>query len=177
MSPGARGTAARAADHPAVEKGARLGYAANGVVNVLIGWIAERRSLSVINLAYVVALVGFAVADSTAASVVFYLIYSFIVPVSPIASSTYLRKIATEEDLAPSLAMGVTLLHATAIVVPVAAGAVLNFVGYQVPFLIAAGFALLTVRVIRGLDPARQRSAARLAADETAAGAIADQAS
>ena len=52
----------------------------------------------------------------------FYVIYAFISPFSSIASSTYLRKIAVPEDIAPSLAMGVTLLHATAIVVPVAAG-------------------------------------------------------
>ena len=38
--------------------------------------------------------------------------------------------------------MGVTLLHATAIVVPVAAGMILNYVGYQVPFFIGCGFAL-----------------------------------
>ena len=32
--------ASRAADHPVLEKGARLGYAANGVLNLLIGWLA-----------------------------------------------------------------------------------------------------------------------------------------
>lgn len=44
MSPSARtharGTAGRAGDHPVVEKGARLGYAANGVLHLLIAWLA-----------------------------------------------------------------------------------------------------------------------------------------
>lgn len=40
MSPDARGLSQQAADHPVVEKGARIGFAANGVVNVVIGWIA-----------------------------------------------------------------------------------------------------------------------------------------
>lgn len=35
-----RTSASRAADHPVLEKGARLGYAANGVLNLLIGWLA-----------------------------------------------------------------------------------------------------------------------------------------
>jgi hypothetical protein len=40
MTGEARSAARRAGNHPLVEKGARLGYAANGVVNVVIGWIA-----------------------------------------------------------------------------------------------------------------------------------------
>lgn len=36
----AKDSASRAAQHPAFRKGARLGYAANGLVNVIIGWIA-----------------------------------------------------------------------------------------------------------------------------------------
>lgn len=45
MSAEARSTARRAGHHPVVEKGARLGYAANGLINVLIGWIALQLAL------------------------------------------------------------------------------------------------------------------------------------
>jgi hypothetical protein len=69
------------------------------------------------------------------------------------------------EDVVPTLAMGLTLLHATAIVVPVAAGYILNYVGYQIPFYIACIFALAAIGVTRGLNPAKQKSAARIAAD------------
>ena len=62
--------------------------------------------------------------------------------------------------------MGVTILHATAVVVPVAAGFILNFVGYQVPFFIACGAALITVAVTHRLNPAAQRTAARVVMDE-----------
>ena len=133
----------------------------------------ERRVLSLVNLAFVVALAGYALADSVVVATASYLIYSFIAPVSPIGAATYLRKVAVAEDVAPSLAMGVTLMHATAIMVPVAAGVILNFVGYQVPFLIAAGFAVVTFAVTLRLDPSRQRSAARVAADERRAEAAA----
>lgn len=40
------GTAARsAADRPAFKKGARVGYAANGLINIIIGWIALQIAL------------------------------------------------------------------------------------------------------------------------------------
>lgn len=139
---------------------------ASSWVGRMIDRHTERRVLSLVNLAFVVALAGYAFADSVEVATASYLIYSFIAPVSPIGAATYLRKVAVAEDVAPSLAMGITLMHATAIMVPVAAGVILNFVGYQVPFLIAAGFAVVTFAVTLRLDPLRQRSAARVAADE-----------
>ena len=55
----------------------------------------ERRTLSLINLAYVVALAGLRDGrECLVLPAVFYLIYAFITPVSPIAASTYLRKIS-----------------------------------------------------------------------------------
>lgn len=125
----------------------------------------ERRTLSLVNLGFVVALGGYALADHVAIAILCYVVYWFVGPIAPIGAATYLRKIAVPEELAPSLGMGVTLLHATAVVVPVAVGFILNFVGYQVPFLIACGFALITFVVTLRLDPRAQRSAARVALD------------
>lgn len=125
----------------------------------------EKLTISIINVAYVGALIGFATVGNVWGASLFYLVYALISPVSTIAATTYVRKIAVPEDVAPTLAMGVTLLHATAIVVPVAAGYILNFVGYQIPFYIACVFAVAAIGVTRGLNPAKQKSAARIAAD------------
>lgn len=46
MAGDARGAARRAGNHPLVERGARLGYAANGLVNVVLGWIALQLAIS-----------------------------------------------------------------------------------------------------------------------------------
>jgi len=135
-------------------------------------WIdraGERRSLSIVNLAYVVALGGFALSHNVWMACVFYLIYAVIAPLSYMGASTYLRKIATASDLAPSLSMGLTMQHLAAIVVPVTMGFTLNFVGYQIPFYVACGVAAITFFVTLRLDPAKQKCAARIAADETAA--------
>ncbi len=59
-----------------------------------------------------------------------------------------------------------TLLHSTAIVVPVAAGFILNYVGYRVPFFIACGFAVVTFFVTLRLDPVAQRYAGRVTLDD-----------
>jgi len=136
-------------------------------------WIdrrGERGALSVVNLWYVVALAGFALAPNLWMASFFYIVYNVITPLSTIGGATYLRKIAVPEDIAPSLAMGVTLMHATAIVVPVVAGVILHYTGYQVPFFIACGFAVINFAVTLRLDPRNQRCAARVALDETAAG-------
>jgi predicted MFS family arabinose efflux permease len=125
----------------------------------------EKLAISVVNIAYVAALVGFATVGNVWGASLFYLVYALISPVSMIAATTYVRKIAVPEDVVPTLAMGLTLLHATAIVVPVAAGYILNYVGYQIPFYIACIFALAAIGVTRGLNPAKQKSAARIAAD------------
>ena len=134
----------------------------------------ERRSLSVINLAYVAALLGYALSPNVWVACVFYFVYSVIAPLSFIGASTYLRKIATPADLAPSLSMGVTMMHAAAVVVPVATGFILNYVGYQVPFYAACGVAVITFFVTLRLDPAKQKCAARIAADAAAAAECAE---
>jgi len=113
----------------------------------------ERRLLAFINVAYVVALAGYALIDNVAVAICCYIIYQFIFPLSAIGSATYLRKVAPADEVAPSLAMGVTMQHAAAIAVPVAAGFILNYVGYQIPFLIACVFALMTFAITHRLHP------------------------
>ncbi len=133
----------------------------------------ERRMLSLVNLGYVVALAGYALSRDVRLACLCYVIYSFIMPLSQIGAATYLRKVAVPEEIAPSLAMGVTMQHAAAIIVPVSTGIILNFVGYRVPFFIACCFACLNFVVTQRLNPEKQRSPARLAA-ETAAQATAN---
>ncbi len=137
-------------------------------VGHMIDRYGERRTLSLVNLGFVVALAGYALANHVVIAILCYVIYWFVGPIAPLGAATYLRKIAVPSEVAPSLGMGVTLLHATAIVVPVAVGYILNFVGYQIPFLIACGFALITFFVTLRLDPRAQRSAERVALDAAA---------
>ena len=61
----------------------------------------ERRTLSAINVAYIVALGGYALMGNVWLACVFYVIYSFIAPFSAIGAATYLRKIAVPRGHRP----------------------------------------------------------------------------
>jgi predicted MFS family arabinose efflux permease len=128
--------------------------------------LGERRVLSVVNIAFIVALAGYALAGDVITASVFYCLYALIAPAAYMGGSTYLRRICAPHDLAASLAMGLTISHATAIVVPVMAGFILHYVGYQIPFYAACGAAVIAFFVTLRLDPAAQRCPARVAADE-----------
>jgi len=134
-------------------------------VGNLIDRIGERPVLAVANVLYVVALAGYAFVDNLWVLVGCYTIYSIIFPISWMGANTYLGKVATHSDIAPTIAMGLTMQHVAAIVVPLATGYILNFYGYQLPFMIAAGFAIVTMVSTRFIDPANQKSAARIAED------------
>lgn len=126
----------------------------------------EKSMLGSLNIIYIVALAGYALIDNMWIASGIYLVYAVVFPLSGIGSATYLRKVAVREEIAPSLAMGVTLSHAAAVIVPITTGYILNYVSYQVPFLIACVFASFTILVTRRLNPATQRSPARIAEDE-----------
>jgi MFS family permease len=153
---------------------------ATTILNIFFGrWIGkqvdlhgEKPILMYANVGYVVALAGYALIDNVYVAVLCYVMYTMIFPLSGIGASTYLRKVAVQSEIAPSLAMGITLQHVAAIVVPLATGYVLNFVGYQVPFLIACIFACFTFVVTRRLAPEQQRSPRRIAEDAQAVAGI-----
>ncbi len=142
-----------------------MGIFTSSWIGGMIDRFGEKQMLSAVNIGYIVALAGYALVPNVYLASVFYLLYSFIMPLSMMGSSTYIRKVAAQEEIAPSLAMGVTLQHAAAIVVPITAGIILNYAGYQVPFFIAAVFATFTIFVTRRLNPATQKSPERIAAD------------
>ena len=142
-----------------------LGYAGLAALYV-IGSLAPHALVARFSWFPRVALAGYALVGSVYVAGLCYAIYSFIMPLSSVGSATYLRKVAASNDIAPSLAMGLSLQHAAVIVVPVTTGFILNFVGYQVPFLIACVFALMAVVVTRQLNPATQKAPERMAEDE-----------
>lgn len=145
----------------------------NAVLGRLVGELIDRYGekpiLAVANVGYVVALLGYALASDVWLAMACYVIYSFIFPLSGMGATTYLRKVAATDEVAPSLAMGVTLQHVAAVAVPLATGYVLNYVGYQIPFAIGAAFACLTFFVTRRLSPETQKSTRRIEEERAAA--------
>jgi predicted MFS family arabinose efflux permease len=142
-----------------------LGMLFGRPIGRLIDRYGERSVLAFANVSYIIALGSYAFIDNVYVAALANVIYQFIFPLSAIAAATYLRKVATADEIAPSLAMGVTMQHAAAVVVPIVTGYVLNYVGFQIPFLIACGFACITIFVTRRLSPETQKSPRRLQED------------
>jgi hypothetical protein len=103
-----------------------------------------------------IVFLGFALAQDVWLLYAFYLGYNFLFTFS-IGTTTYLRKIARKEDIAPSLAMGVSWAHVAAVAVPVAGAALWTQLGYQFPFIFGTSFVLLSLWFTQKIDVARQR--------------------
>jgi len=70
-----------------------------------------------------------------------------------IALTTYLHKIAPEEDLKPTLSMGVTMNHFAAVIAPFVGGLVWHYFGYQIIFFSGAALAVISLVVSQWIDP------------------------
>ena len=81
------------------------------------------------------------------------------------ARNTYLKKVADAADVSPSLAMGVSVMHVSAVIVPITGSLLWAAFGYQVVFLLGFGFILLSLLAtqfirVPGIAPAPLASAA-----------------
>ena len=65
-----------------------------------------------------------------------------------IAIRTYFQKVADPRDIAPSMAVGFTINHIAAVVLP-AIGGVLWMVDYRIPFVAGAGMAMISLIAVQ----------------------------
>jgi MFS family permease len=137
------------------------------IIAALINWLTgkpigkavdrfgEKRVLTVGYCCHLAVFLGFAFAPNVWVAYLCYLGYNWLFLFS-IGTTTYLRKICRREDLAPSLAMGVSLSHLTAIVVPIFGAALWDLLGYQFPFLFGTIFIFLSLYSTQKIDASRQ---------------------
>jgi hypothetical protein len=109
------------------------------VVGRLIDHSGERPIMTAGYLGMLGCFLGFALWHDTNAVVVLYVVYNILLLVE-IGVNTYLKRVADPGDVRPSLATGVTIMHIPALVVPILGGALWNAFGFEVPFLLGAGF-------------------------------------
>jgi MFS family permease len=127
------------------------------VVGKLVDRYGEKRMLTVGYSMHILVFLGFALSQNLWFLYLTYLGYNFLFLFS-IGTTTYLRKICRREDLAPSLAMGVSLAHLTAVVVPIVGAALWTRLGYQFPFLFGTVFIFASLWLTQKIDVVRQRA-------------------
>ena len=140
-------------------------FVLNNLVNTGLGTFigkaiarfGERKVLTLEYLNLVWIFLAYAYTDSKVVVAGLYILdhifYNFA-----IAIRTYFQKIGDPAHMAPTMAVGFTINHIAAVVIPVAGGA-LWMLDYRIPFLAAAGLScisLVLVQFIRVPDPARK---------------------
>ncbi len=107
----------------------------------------ERRVLTVEYVSVILIFFGYSqVAARPVAAVLFVLDQVFFT--FAMAIRTYLQKVADPQDIAPSSAVGFTINHIAAVVLPVAGG-LLWMVDYRIPFWGGMGLGVLSLAFVR----------------------------
>lgn len=112
-----------------------------------INKFGERRLLSLEYSALVFIFVAYALVDNKLLAAVLY-IADHIFFNFAIAIRTFFQKIADPADIAPSMAVGFTINHIAAVVLPVIGG-MLWLVDYRIPFLAGAALSCISLILVQ----------------------------
>ena len=134
---------------------ALLNWATGKLIGRMVDRHGEQRILTIGYALHALTFLGFAFAPNVWFAYFFYLMYNWLFLFS-IGTTTYLRKICRREDLAPSLAMGVSLAHLTAIVVPIFGAALWDRLGYQFPFIFGTVFVALSLYFTQRIERSKK---------------------
>ena len=107
----------------------------------------ERKVLSLEYFSLILIFVAYAVVDSKIL-VAFLYIADHIFFNFAIAIRTFFQKIASPEDIAPSMAVGFTINHIAAVVLPVIGG-LLWIVDYRIPFVAGAALSSVSLMLVQ----------------------------
>jgi hypothetical protein len=123
----------------------------NFFVNPLIGKFilkfGERKLLSIEYFSLIFVFIAYAFVESKMLIGVFY-VFDHIFFNFSTGISTYFQKIADPKDLAASAAVGFTINHIAAVVLPVIGG-ILWMVDYKIPFLAGAFLSLISLGLVQ----------------------------
>lgn len=119
----------------------------NFFINPLIGKFivkyGERKLLSMEYFFLILVFISYAYVDSRSLVAILYILDHMFFNFST-AINTYFQKIADPRDIASSAAVGFTINHIAAVILPVIGG-LLWIVDYKIPFLVGAFFSLISL--------------------------------
>ncbi|MFT5727821.1 MAG: hypothetical protein ACI8PB_001963 [Desulforhopalus sp.] len=129
-----------------------INYFLSPFIGRCIAKFGEHKVLSLEYGALVIVFIGYALVEDKYIAALLY-IFDHIFFNFAIAIKTFFQKIADPKDIAPSMAVGFTINHIAAVVLP-AAGGLLWLIDYRIPFYAGAALSLISLSAVQ-LIPAQ----------------------
>ncbi len=124
-----------------------VNWVLNPYIGKAINQVGERTLLTCKYLAIIVICLSYAHCTSAWMAGALYIadqvLFNFTMSIR-----TFFQKIVDPEDIAPSMAVGVTINHVAAVVVPLIGG-ILWMKDYRIPFWLGVGFAVVSLALVR----------------------------
>jgi hypothetical protein len=127
-----------------------VNYFLNPLIGKAIVRFGERKVLSLEYFSLIIIFIGYAFVESKLIIAVLYILDHIFFNFS-MGIRTFFQKIGDDKDIAPSMAVGFTINHIAAVVIP-AIGGLMWIVDYRIPFIagaIMSGISLSLVQFIR----------------------------
>jgi predicted MFS family arabinose efflux permease len=128
-----------------------LNNAINYFLNPLIGKaiirFGERRVLSLEYSSLIIIFIGYAFVESKSVIAALYILDQIFFNFS-MGIRTYFQKIGDTKDIAPSMAVGFTINHIAAVIIP-AIGGLMWILDYRIPFIAGAFMSLISLSLIQ----------------------------
>ncbi len=126
-----------------------INYFLSPLIGKCIVKFGERKVLSLEYIALIFVFCGYAIVEDRYLAALLY-IFDHIFFNFAIAIRTFFQKIADPADIAPSMAVGFTINHIAAVVLPVLGG-LLWLIDYRIPFFIGAGISMLSLLSVQSI--------------------------
>jgi len=127
-----------------------INYFLNPLIGKAIVKFGERKVLSVEYFSLIIVFLGYAFVESKIIVAVLYILdhifFNFAMGIR-----TFFQKIGDPQDIAPSMAVGFTINHIAAVIIP-AIGGLMWIVDYRIPFIagsVMSGISLILTQFIR----------------------------
>lgn len=133
-----------------------INYFLSPYIGKCINIFGERKVLSLEYAALIVVFLAYAFVESKII-VAFLYIADHIFFNFAIAIRTFFQKIASPSDIAPSMAVGFTINHIAAVVLPVLGG-LLWLVNYKIPFIVGALLSLMSLILVQFIPAEIERN-------------------
>jgi len=129
-----------------------LSFLSSPYLGKLVDRVGPRTVLTLSYILMIGDFLGYAYIRDVSVLLVLYVLNSILMIVSLISRTTYINEISSLTDLTPSLAMGQTMDHVAAVILPLTAGMFWGIFGYEATFFVGVAVAvcqLITTQKIR----------------------------